>query len=134
MTLSPADSKQRIFDLFHDLVQAETLDPEKVADYLDPDYQQRVDGVLLDYQGFIAHMHRQKEAIARVEVEFLCLVAEGNVVFSNHQVHALTRDGRRVVVKVIAQFELKQGRLLRCDELTRLVSGTQEDEDLGSRH
>lgn len=127
------NNKQRIMDLFRYVVQPSVLDTEVVASYIRPDYEQCVDGVTLDYEGFLSHMRSQKAVIASMDVEFLGLGAEGESVFSNHVVTAQKKDGGIIVVKVMAQFDFKDGRVIRCDELTRMLSGAAADRDIGSR-
>ncbi|HHF2906915.1 TPA: hypothetical protein ACPJZ5_004788, partial [Vibrio diabolicus] len=102
--------------------------------YVDPSYIQKVDGVELDYDSFVNHIEAQKKVISKLDVNFLTLVQEGNVVFSNHVVTAHKKDGSIIKVKVIAQFTIHNNRLVLCDELTRLIEGGGEDHDIGSRH
>ncbi|MCD7099930.1 nuclear transport factor 2 family protein [Stenotrophomonas sp. MMGLT7] len=128
------NGKQRIAALFREVLQAPALDLEAVQAYFDPAYVQTVDGTTLDHAGFVAHMRKQKEAIASMEVDFLAMAEDGDTVFTNHVVTATKKDGDTVVVKVIAQFVFKDGRLVRCDELTRLLQGGHDDRDIGSRH
>lgn len=128
-------AKEVILALFRDVVQAPVLDMQAVERYVSPRYVQHVDGVTLDYAGFVAHMQKQKKAIAAMSVAFVALVQDpdGHVVFSHHVVEARKKDGGLVRVKVLAQFTVADGRLVGCDELTQLLSGAHEDRDLGSR-
>lgn len=40
----------------------------------------------------------------------------------------------KVKAKVHALFTIEDGQLTSCDELTYLLEGSKEDENLGSRH
>ncbi|SQI32658.1 Uncharacterised protein [Serratia plymuthica] len=43
------------------------------------------------------------------------------------------RDGGRSLVKVLAHFTVRDGKICACDELTQLLEGEHGDRDLGSR-
>ncbi|MGB9801958.1 MAG: hypothetical protein ACPLSX_03245, partial [Arcobacter sp.] len=93
-----------------------------------------VDGNILDYNGFIKHMKKQKEVIESINVEFLAIAEDGENVFTNHIVTAVKKDGDKLKVKVIAQFIIKNNLIVKCDELTHMLSGKEADRDMGSRH
>ncbi|MDR0576839.1 MAG: nuclear transport factor 2 family protein [Candidatus Accumulibacter sp.] len=126
--------RQVIIDLFNDILGAPSVDISAVQKYVDPAYVQHVDGVTLDYPGFIEHLRKQKQVIDSMTVEFLAMVEDGETVFTNHIVTAAKKDGSRIRAKVMAQFTVRDGRVIGCDELTQLLSGNPEDRDLGSRH
>ncbi|MEJ1958405.1 MAG: nuclear transport factor 2 family protein [Nitrosomonadales bacterium] len=126
--------KDIITGLFRDVLQSPSLDMSAVEKYIDPSYTQSVDGVALNYDGFLAHMRKLKSTIASLSVEFLAMAEDSDTVFTNHVVTAKKNDGSQIRVKVIAQFVVHGNRLISCDELTRLLSGAPEDRDMGSRH
>lgn len=127
--------KEIIRHVFERIVGGSTVDESEIRRLFAPDYLQKVDGRVLDLESFIAHMRLQKQHIAQAATEFLALAEEGNVVFSNHVVRAVKADGSRVAVQVLAQFDFDdEGRIVRCDELTRLLEGNEDDADIGSRH
>lgn len=126
--------KTLIQNLFRDVLMASEVDKSIIEKYIDPSYVQTVDGVTLDYDSFVTHIIEQKKVINTIEVEFSTLVQEGNVVFSNHIATVHKKDGSNLKAHVIAQFTIKNNRLVECDELTRLIEGNDEDMDIGSRH
>ena len=134
MIIEMSLEKALIKNLFTDVLMAPELDVSLIVQYVDPSYIQKVDGVELDYDSFVNHIEAQKKVISKLDVNFLTLVQEGNVVFSNHIVTAHKKDGSIIKVKVIAQFTIHNNRLVLCDELTRLIEGGGEDHDIGSRH
>ncbi len=105
----------------------------RIAEYFSPDYQQFVDGKTLDYDQFVQHMALLKKLTRRMNIRFLAVVAEGNSVFTHHQVAIEKNNGACSETMVMAHFTLCGGKILRCDELTYQVSGQSEDKDLGSR-
>ncbi|MDO4642495.1 MAG: hypothetical protein Q4A74_01490 [Cardiobacteriaceae bacterium] len=128
-------NKETIRYIFADIVGGKTLDERSIHQHFSADYEQKVDGKTLNLEQFIEHMRLQKQHIHEVKTTFLTLVEEGHTVFSHHIVHAEKQDGSRIAVQVIAQFDFDdEGKIRACDELTRLLEGTSEDADIGSRH
>mgnify|MGYP000860604167 CR=1 FL=1 len=127
--------KNIIRRVFRDIVGSGKVDETEIRRLFADGYVQKVDGKTLDLDGFIAHMHAQKQHIAEAETRFLALAEDGDTVFSNHIVSAKKADGSRITVQVLAQFDFDgDGRIILCDELTRLLEGGREDADIGSRH
>lgn len=105
---------------------------EQVNAYFHPNYIQHVDGKTLDYTGFVEHLHSLRDKVEKLELEFDTLFEEGDRVCSVHTVSVSKKDGSRAKVKVIATFLLSEGKIILCDELTHLISGSKQDSDLGS--
>ncbi|AFL68821.1 nuclear transport factor 2 family protein [Sulfurospirillum barnesii] len=123
-----------IRNLFRDVLESSEVELSVIEKYIDPGYIQKVDGVILDYHGFIEHMKKQKQVIEAMSVTFISMVEESDTVFTNHIVVAKKKNKEELHVHVIAQFTLKDGRLIACDELTRLLTGNEEDRNIGSCH
>jgi predicted SnoaL-like aldol condensation-catalyzing enzyme len=132
MASSP-DNKALIRASFTQVVEPMHYDEQAVRTYFAPDYRQAVDGQTLDFAGFCQHMRTQKAALKALHVQFTRMVAEGDVVFTNHTVTLETKEGRAATIKVLAEFIVRDGQIVACDELTRLVSGDDQERDLGSR-
>jgi len=118
------------FDL---LSQKGGINDEEIAAYFHRDYRQYVDGKELDYAGFVAHMKAQQNVVAKMNIYFKNIIQEDNIVFTNHVVDIWKKDGGKIKIHVIAQFTMKDGKVIGCDELTHLISGNEEDKDIGSR-
>lgn len=132
--LQTPSGKNVIINLFRDVLGPSEVDITAIEKYIAPSYVQHVDGVTLDYDAFIAHMQKQKQVIASMSIEFLAMAEEGDTVFTSHVVTARKKGGSVIRAKVIAHFTIKDNRVTGCDELTRLLSGSNEDRDIGSRH
>jgi len=134
MTAIAEKNKELIKQAFRHIIEAETVDEKQIARFFSPDYIQHVDGHTIGYDEIVRHLYEQRRTIAAMEVNFLALAGEGNLVFTNHVVSARRKDGGRIKVKVIAQFTFQGDKIVSCDELTHMISGRAEDKDLGSRH
>lgn len=125
-------NKQLIKDAFSQIVESTSADEKVIADFFHPKYQQYVDGQQLDYSDFIQHMIVQKGVISNTVVNFKNIVAEDELVFTNHEVIATKNDGSIIKVHILAEFTIADGKIIRCDELTRIIQGSAEDSKIGS--
>lgn len=116
---------------------ASLLDPrqsvEHLSEYFAPDYVQDVDGKRLDYAGFLDHARALKAHLRGGRVAIEALIVEGDTIADIHVVEAEKTNGDSIRTKVIAFFTVRDGRIVRVDELTRMLHGADEDRDLSSR-
>lgn len=101
--------------------------------YFSEDYTQWVDGKVLDYAGFFQHVKALKEVIVSASIEFIEYIEKGDVVADIHNVFVTKKDGEKLHVRVMAFFTFKEGKISSVRELTQLLSGREEDQDIGSR-
>lgn len=125
--------KKWIETVLKEVVENMDADESIISKYFSQDYIQEVDGKRLDYQGFVRHMHVQKEILLSARVFVQHCIVEGNKLSTIHRVDAVKKDGKKLSVKVVAHFEVKDGKIIYCDELTRLLAGAEEDQDIASR-
>jgi len=124
--------RQKIETIFQQILESPVYDKALIEDYFSPEYVQHVDGKTLTYAHFLQHVETQKERISQLKISIDAFVEQGNECSSVHWVKAMTQDGRKILVKVIAHFKFHEGKLVSCDELTRLIEGKIEDADVGS--
>lgn len=124
--------KSYIKKVFEDVIENMSADEKVISKYFSPNYIQCVDGHTLDYQDFIQHMKKQKNLINSAKVTIDHCVAEENRICTVHQVDVCKKNGEHIIAKVIAYFELEEGKIVFCDELTKLLKGDKEDHNIGS--
>ncbi|CUI16109.1 conserved hypothetical protein [Candidatus Protochlamydia naegleriophila] len=105
---------------------------EVFSHYFSPSYTQHVDGHVLDYKDFIQHMTIQKTLLKSATVTIQHSLAEPDKVCTVHRVSAVKKNGSVVEIQVIAYFELENGKIVLCKELTHLISGADADRTIGS--
>ena len=123
------DLLQRMFSAF----TSPATGPDDLAEFLTPDYVQRVDGKHLDYDGFLQHHQALQRTISSGSVNFEHFVTDGISAATVHTSEAVKRNGDRIRLRVIAYYQFRGNRISLVDELTELLSGGQADRDLGSR-
>ena len=113
------------------------LDPQQdaaaLSRYFAPDYVQDVDGKRLDYGGFIDHARVLKTHLRGGTATIESLIVDGDTIADIHIIDAEKIDGSRIRMKVIAFFIVRDGKIVRVDELTHLLDGDEKDRDMGSR-
>lgn len=118
-------------------LQSVTADPahsqQQIPRWFSPDYQQQVDGNRLNYEQFIAHMATLKTITRSMTLHVDAIAANGNSVLTHHRVGVIKQNGESSQIEVFAHFQLREGRIIRCDELTRLLAGDPADAALGQR-
>jgi ketosteroid isomerase-like protein len=108
---------------------------ELVAKYHDKNYIQYSDGKVLNYQNLLDHVKHLKSILkSPVEIHYDHVIAEGDKVVTVHRAKATKKDGKSVEIKVIALHQIKDGKIILTDELTHVITGNEEDKEMGSRH
>ncbi|WP_440616202.1 nuclear transport factor 2 family protein [Cysteiniphilum sp. 6C5] len=126
--------KAQLVKIFREIFEKDEFDEADIHKYFHPDYTQHVDGKVLKFDDFLAHIKSLKAAVNKVNIHFEHLIEDGNRVCSVHYPEAQKVNGMTIKAKVIAMFEFKEDQLIFCDELTHLIQGEEDDADLGSRH
>ena len=109
-------------------------DEQTIASFFAANYRQTVNGIELDYVRFVSHMAKLKQIAGAMELKILAIAQQENQVLTHHVVNVCKKNGERAVTEVFAHFTLENGRIVSCHELTRLISGTEDDKRLGSTH
>lgn len=134
MSMTPDQMKLFVQNALVDVVEDMGAAEKTFAKYFSQEYTQYVDGRILGYRELVEHMKAQKTVFQSAKITFKHLIAEGNKVASVHVVKAVKKDGGTIEAQVNALMELKDEKIILCDELTFLIQGTKEDEDIGSRY
>jgi predicted SnoaL-like aldol condensation-catalyzing enzyme len=126
-------NKSLVERAFQEVFASDAFDEGAIARYFSPRYVQKTDGRTLDFPGFVAHVRELKRTLKNVKITFERAVAEGASVVTIHRAEAEKVAGGRIAVRVFALFVIDDGKIVLCDELSRLEEGVAEDRDLASR-
>jgi len=119
--------------VFKDVIENIEANEAIISQYFSPNYIQHVNGTVLNYDDFVQHMKAQKSILKSIKIVIDHCVVDKNMIATVHQAHAYKKDGTEIIAKVIAYFEIEDGKIVLCDELTQLIRGNKEDENIGSR-
>ncbi|WP_433662282.1 nuclear transport factor 2 family protein [Nocardia sp. CA-128927] len=96
-------------------------------------YRQRTDGVWSDRTEFAAHITHLRDVLVGGHVEVHDELIVGNRYADRHTVHASKVDGSEIAFEVLVFAELTpDGRFQQIIETTRMVTGGEGDQHLGS--
>lgn len=126
-------NKTLIKRMFRDMFERDSFDERVIDRYFSPKYVQHADGTTLNFSAFVDHVRELKRVVAKLEVTFEQMVAEGNKVMEIHRVMGEKRDGGKFTARLMSFWLIEDGKIVLCDELSRLEQGAAEDRDLGSR-
>ncbi|WP_047683542.1 MULTISPECIES: hypothetical protein [Xenorhabdus] len=104
-----------------------------IEEYFPKNYVQVVNGNELNFNDFISHINLLKETLISTKVNILSIAEKENNVHTHHIVKAIKKDGEYVEFEVFARFLINESKIIRCYELNRKISGSEQDDDLGSR-
>ncbi len=123
---------QRVAQALYAVISRPGHDEHTIESFFTPDYRQTVNGIDLDYDNFVTHMAKLKQVTRTMKVNILAIAQQGNHVLTHHLVTVIKTNGEQAQTEVFACFTLENGRIAACQELTRLISGAEEDKMLGS--
>ncbi|MFJ4094609.1 nuclear transport factor 2 family protein [Kitasatospora sp. NPDC089913] len=106
---------------------------EAVSRHFTPDYRQRTNGVWSDRAGFVEHIAKLRSLVREGRVEVHDELRDGTRYADRHTVTVTRNDGRTSRIEVYLFAELAaDGRFERVEETTLLLTGDEDDRDLGS--
>ena len=111
-----------------DLLLTPGLPLEEALDrHFAPEYRQRTDGAWIDRAGFAEHIAHLRGVVADGTI------GDGAAYAERHTIDIVKADGSTASHEVYVFAErAADGRFVRLEEVTLMVSGSQDDRDLGS--
>ncbi len=116
--------------VFAEVIENPNYDESIYRKYFSEDYHQQNGDVSFGFQGFLDHMKALKKHKFHVKVVFDQIAATEDRVATVHRVFAVRPDNSKIVTKLIAMFEIKDGKITSCDELAHVLEGKPEDKAL----
>ncbi len=120
-------------EMFTHVTESRHSTEEAISKYMSKDYVQHVNGEVFDFENFVQHMKALKTALKSIKITIDRCMVSGNGIFMIYYADCVKNNGSPVKAKIIAYFEVKDGKIILCDELTKILVGEKEDQDLGSR-
>jgi hypothetical protein len=117
-----------------DLLLTPGLPLEEAVDrHFAPAYRQRTDGVWADRSEFRDHIAHLRQVVVDGTIEVHEEVTAGAVYAERHTIDVTKADGSTVSTEVYVFAEYApDGRFVRLEEVTLMLSGTESDRSLGS--
>lgn len=118
--------------MFTDIIENEKYDEALIKKYFSKDYIQLVDDAQLDLSTFKKHVQVLKAKTLSQSIEVINIAENENSVFTKHFALSKLKNGDKLKHKVLAEFKIRNGKIISCDELTFLVGGDPSGKGLGS--
>jgi hypothetical protein len=116
-----------------DLLNPASSLEESLDRHFSPQYRQRTDGAWSNRVEFAEHIGHLRSVVSSIEVSVLDELFEGTAYAERHTVDVTKNDGSKVVQEVYVFGEFApDGRFLRIEEVTLMLTGAEEDRGLGS--
>ncbi|PHM36435.1 nuclear transport factor 2 family protein [Xenorhabdus innexi] len=115
------------------MLESSSVTTADIEAYFSNDYIQVVNGNELLFHHFVSHIQVLKDTLINANIDILSIAENGNNVHTHHRVKVTKKDGANAEFEVFARFILSEGKITHCYELTRKISGDEQDDDLGSR-
>ena len=120
--------------MFQDVFARDSFDRQVLDRYFSPKFVQHADGKTLDFCGLVDHVAELKRTVTDLRFTFEQMIAEGDTVMDIHRVVGRKRvGGEPLAVRLFSRWVIENGKIVLCDELSRLEHGAPEDHDLSSR-
>lgn len=108
-------------------------DDEIVGKWFSPNYVQIADGKTLSFSDFTRHLKILKRDTQSLRFKVLDVAYTGNTLADRHIVYVTKKNGQKSEFEFLAFLRIENGKLVRINETSRLLSGQESDKDLGSR-
>lgn len=100
---------------------------EVASRYMSLDFSQTTDGKSITRDEQIAHMEYLQENIASLEFNIQQVVYDGEWLAERHIGRATFKNGRRVESEVSTFFRIIEGKITETHEVTRPMTGNEND-------
>ncbi|WP_267740298.1 hypothetical protein [Myroides injenensis] len=124
--------EKTIREMFQNIIENNVYNEQMIYKYFSPDYEQIVDDKYLKIEEFIMHIKKLKEVVETAEVSIINFATKDNSIFTKHIVKTVLKDGSKHTHKVFAEFIINDNKIIRCEELTLLIAGSEAAKRLGS--
>ena len=130
---STESNKALLRRMFREVLEADSFDEQLILRYFSPSYVQQVDGKTLRFGEFVDHVREVKKTVTNLRFTFDEMIAEGGKVMEIHRVEGEKRAGGKFAIRLFSFWRIDDGKIVSCDEVSRVEQGAPEDRDLGSR-
>ena len=104
--------------------------PSDFSPYIAESYVQIADGHTLNYHDFFKHVENLHSNMRSIKFTFKEIAAEHDLVATHHIAEGVKQDGQKVTTEFFAFFTVKNNKIVRCEEVSRMIVGSDSDKNL----
>lgn len=127
-TSDERELRQHLQGLLTSLFTGE-LSPEAI---FSTDYVQLTDGKTLNYSEFLQHLDHVRSQISHIAFSVEQACCNPQLLADRHIVTVTRPDNKKTEIEVYMFAQLREGKICRIDEITRVISGNVQDKSLAS--
>lgn len=127
-TSDQRELRQHLQGLLTSLFRGE-LSPEAL---FSTDYVQSTDGNTLNYIEFLQHLNHVRSRISDIAFSVEQACCHSQLLADRHIVTVTWPDNKQTGIEVYMFAQLREGKICRIDEITRVISGNTQDKSLAS--
>lgn len=105
---------------------------EIVEQYFHPDYEQCINGEVMDRPNYIKHVLEQKKAMRIDSIDYQHFLEQGNELFALYYPRGKNIKNAPVEAEVIAYFRFENQKIVRIHGQVRLIQGDLSDVDMST--
>jgi len=129
--MTPEQAKQFVIDAV--IYALENRDPNlDYSKYVSENFVNTIDDKRFNFQEWTQHLENIKAIVTSIKPTFDCIISDGKNVFASYHVKSVKPNGEEIVVKDLGHFVIEDGKIVYCDELTKLIQGGQNDHGFAS--
>jgi hypothetical protein len=105
---------------------------ETVEKFFHPSYEQCINGVILDRDGYLSHVLEQKKNVIIDTIDYKHVMEKGNELFAIYYPKGKSLNKLPIEAEVIAYFRFENQQILSIHGLVRLIKGDLTEVDMQS--
>ena len=117
-------------DMWNSLYDHKTNVSETIEKFFHRDYEQCINGVVMDKTQYIQHVVKQKKNMTINSIDYKYVIEKGNDLFALYYPRGKNKNNLPIEAEVIAYFCFSKHQILRIHAQVRLIKGDYADVDM----
>ena len=103
---------------------------ETVEKYFHPNYEQCINGVILNRDGYIPHVLEQKKNVTIDAIDYKYIMEKENELFAIYYPRGKNLNNLPIEAEVIAYFQFEKQQVIKIHGQVRLIKGNLAEVDI----
>jgi hypothetical protein len=117
------------------VLYAKDQDPKSIIEeFFHQDYNQSINGVILNRAGYINHVIEQRKNIKTMEFECKVYMSQDDKLFLVYDAKGTNISGDPITAEVISYFEFKDQKVFKIHAQVHLLQGNLSDVDMSQNN
>lgn len=117
-------------NIWNSIYDPETDLTSTIEKYFHEDYEQCINGVVMNRTQYVQHVSEQKQNMTITTIDYKHILEKDNEVFALYYPKGKNKKNLPVEAEVVAYFRFEQQKIYRIHGLVRLITGDLADVDM----